>query len=211
MIENLLSYPHLLATLFLIVLMIALVLFVVFVKYKEMDGDKALEIVGIFLGLTFGSSLYISDNVQRTYVSDYTWKQIYTNNVNADVTLKQIEFLSESHDIKVGKPLDCYERLFDNIKKHNEQRTFEITAKNDNETVTKTAQLTQVISDGEITKNSKIVKVEYRPVKGYYQKLWSFTGNLIDAPKDSAEIRVTIQNESQNELNELNDLFEPTK
>lgn len=116
MIEKLLSYPHFLATLFLIVLMIALVLFVVFVKYKEMDADKALKIVGIFLGLTFGGSLYISDNVQRTYVSDYTWKQIYTNDVNADVTLKQIEFLSETHDIKVGKPLDCYERLFDNIK-----------------------------------------------------------------------------------------------
>ncbi|RKV77726.1 MAG: hypothetical protein D8H99_51855 [Streptococcus sp.] len=208
MIEKLLSYPHFLATLFLIVLMIALVLFVVFVKYKEMDADKALKIVGIFLGLTFGGSLYISDNVQRTYVSDYTWKQIYTNDVNADVTLKQIEFLSETHDIKVGKPLDCYERLFDNIKKHNEQPLFEITVKNDNETVTKTAQLTQVISDGEITKNSKIVKIEYRPVKGYYQKLWSFTGDLIDAPKDSAEIRVTIQNESKSELNNL---FEPTK
>lgn len=208
MIEKLLSYPHFLATLFLIVLMIALVLFVVFVKYKEMDADKALKIVGIFLGLTFGGSLYISDNVQRTYVSDYTWKQIYTNDVNADVTLKQIEFLSETHDIKVGKPLDCYERLFDHIKKHNEQPLFEITVKNDNETVTKTAQLTQVISDGEITKNSKIVKIEYRPVKGYYQKLWSFTGDLIDAPKDSAEIRVTIQNESKSELNNL---FEPTK
>lgn len=208
MIEKLLSYPHFLATLFLIVLMIALVLFVVFVKYKEMDADKALKIVGIFLGLTFGGSLYISDNVQRTYVSDYTWKQIYTNDVNADVTLKQIEFLSETHDIKVGKPLDCYERLFDNIKKHNEQPLFEITVKNDNETVTKTAQLTQVISDSEITKNSKIVKIEYRPVKGYYQKLWSFTGDLIDAPKDSAEIRVTIQNESKSELNNL---FEPTK
>lgn len=208
MIEKLLSYPHLLATLFLFVLIIALVLFVVFVKYKEMDADKALKIVGIFLGLTFGGSLYISDNVQRTYVSDYTWKQIYTNDVNADVTLKQIEVLSETHDIKVGKPLDCYERLFDNIKKHNEQPLFEITVKNDNETVTKTAQLTQVISDGEITKNSKIVKIEYRPVKGYYQKLWSFTGDLIDAPKDSAEIRVTIQNESKSELNNL---FEPTK
>lgn len=208
MIEKLLSYPHFLATLFLIVLMIALVLFVVFVKYKEMDADKALKIVCIFLGLTFGGSLYISDNVQRTYVSDYTWKQIYTNDVNADVTLKQIEFLSETHDIKVGKPLDCYERLFDNIKKHNEQPLFEITVKNDNETVTKTAQLTQVISDGEITKNSKIVKIEYRPAKGYYQKLWSFTGDLIDAPKDSAEIRVTIQNESKSELNNL---FEPTK
>ena len=208
MIENLLSYPHLLATLFLIVLIIALVLFVVFVKYKEMDADNALEIVGIFLVFTLGSSLYISDNVQRTYVSDYTWKQIYTNDVNADVTLKQIEFLSESHDIKAGKPLECYERLFDNINKHKEQRRFEITAKNDNETVTKTAQLTQVISDGEITKNSKIVKIEYRPVKGYYQKLWSFTGDLIDAPKDSAEIRVTIQNESKSELNNL---FEPTK
>lgn len=208
MIEKLLSYPHFLATLFLIVLMIALVLFVVFVKYKEMDADKALKIVGIFLGLTFGGSLYISNNVQRTYVSDYTWKQIYTNDVNADVTLKQIEFLSETHDIKVGKPLDCYERLFDNIKKHNEQPLFEITVKNDNETVTKTAQLTQVISDGEITKNSKIVKIEYRTVKGYYQKLWSFTGDLIDAPKDSAEIRVTIQNESKSELNNL---FEPTK
>lgn len=208
MIEKLLSYPHFLATLFLIVLMIALVLFVVFVKYKEMDADKALKIVGIFLGLTFEGSLYISDNVQRTYVSDYTWKQIYTNDVNADVTLKQIEFLSETHDIKVGKPLDCYDRLFDNIKKHNEQPLFEITVKNDNETVTKTAQLTQVISDGETTKNSKIVKIEYRPVKGYYQKLWSFTGDLIDAPKDSAEIRVTIQNESKSELNNL---FEPTK
>ena len=68
--------------------------------------------------------------------------------------------------------------------------------------------MTQVISDGEITKNSKIVKIEYSPVKGYYQKLWSFTGDLIDAPKDSAEIRVTIQNESKSELNNL---FEPTK
>ena len=102
MIEKLLSYPHFLATLFLIVLMIALVLFVVFVKYKEMDADKALKIVGIFLGLTFGGSLYISDNVQRTYVSDYTWKQIYTNDVNADVTLKQLNFYQRLMISKLG-------------------------------------------------------------------------------------------------------------
>ena len=202
MIENLLSYPHLLATLFLIVLMIALVLFIVFIKYKEMDADKALEIVGIFLVITLGGSLYISDNVQRTYVSDYKWKQIYTNDKNADVTLTQIGYSYKSKDINAGKPLNDNKDWF-SPGKLQERPTFEITAKNNNETVTKTAKLTQVISDGEITNNSKIVKVEYRPVKGYYQKLWSFTGNLIEAPKDSAEMRVTIQNESKNQLNEL--------
>lgn len=208
MIENLLSYPPVTEKSLILVSAITGILLTALIKYKKIEFDKAMAISGIFLTVVLGAQLYLSHKVQRTYVSDYAWKQIYTNDKNADVTLTQIGFLYKSKDIDAGKPLDYNKDWFDDPGNLQEQPLFEITVKNDNETVTKTAKLTQVISDSEITKNSKIVKVEYRPVKGYYQKLWSFTGNLIEAPKDSAEIRVTIQNESQSELN---DLFEPTK
>ena len=73
---------------------------------------------------------------------------------------------------------------------------------------TKRVELSKVISDGEITANSKIVKIEYRPYNGYYQTWGSHTGNRIDTPEGGEEIRITIQNETNNKLN---DLFTPLK
>lgn len=53
-----------------------------------------------------------------------------------------------------------------------------------------------------------MVRLHYRPYKGYYQKLGSATGDMIPALEGSAEIRVTIQNE---EGGKLNDLFKPAQ
>lgn len=53
-----------------------------------------------------------------------------------------------------------------------------------------------------------MVRFHYRPYKVYYQKLGSTTGDMIPALEGSAEIRVTIQNE---EGQKLNDLFKPAQ
>lgn len=53
-----------------------------------------------------------------------------------------------------------------------------------------------------------MVRLHYRPYKVYYQKLGSATGDMIPALEGSAEIRVTIQNEGSQKLN---DLFKPEK
>ena len=85
---------------------------------------------------------------------------------------------------------------------------YEIIAQTDDEIITKRVELSNVIVDGEITNASRITKIEYRPYDGYRQKLGSTTGDIIPALEGSAEIRVTVQNETSNKLN---DLFNPEK
>ena len=212
MLEKFLSIPNPFALLWLVLTILSIIIAVIITRRTELEWDDVLMMwmisnlaILIFCG-------YGTDRVEQVNVSDYKWKQIYTNDIDAKVTLKPAGFFVNSNGkiiVEAGQALGENAHLFE-VGKSNRpnQINYDIVAKTDKEAVTRRVELSNVIVDGEITKDSKIVKIEYRPYKGYYQKLGSATGDMIPALEGSAEIRVTIQNE---EGQKLNDLFKPEK
>ena len=212
MLEKFLSIPNPFALLWFALTIISIIIAVIITRRTELEWDDVLMMwmisnlaILIFCG-------YGTDRVEQVNVSDYKWKQIYTNDIDAKVTLKPAGFFVNSNGkiiVEAGQALGENAHLFE-VGKSNRpnQINYDIVAKTDKEAVTRRVELSNVIVDGEITKDSKIVKIEYRPYKGYYQKLGSATGDMIPALEGSAEIRVTIQNE---EGQKLNDLFKPEK
>lgn len=212
MLEKFLSIPNPFALLWFALTIISIIIAVIITRRTELEWDDVLMMwmisnlaILIFCG-------YGTDRVEQVNVSDYKWKQIYTNDIDAKVTLKPAGFFVNSNGkiiVEAGQALGENAHLFE-VGKSNRpnQINYDIVAKTDKEAVTRRVELSNVIVDGEITKDSKIVKIEYRPYKGYYQKLGSTTGDMIPALEGSAEIRVTIQNEGSRKLN---DLFKPEK
>lgn len=212
MLEKFLSIPNPFALLWFALTIISIIIAVIITRRTELEWDDVLMMwmisnlaILIFCG-------YGTDRVEQVNVSDYQWKQIYTNDIDAKVTLKPAGFFVNSNGkiiVEAGQALGENAHLFE-VGKSNRpnQINYDIVAKTDKEAVTRRVELSNVIVDGEITKDSKIVKIEYRPYKGYYQKLGSTTGDMIPALEGSAEIRVTIQNEGSRKLN---DLFKPEK
>ena len=212
MLEKFLSIPNPFALLWFALTIISIIIAVIITRRTELEWDDVLMMwmisnlaILIFCG-------YGTDRVEQVNVSDYKWKQIYTNDIDAKVTLKPAGFFVNSNGkivVEAGQALGENAHLFEVGESNRPNRiNYDIVAKTDKEIVTKRVELSNVIVDGEITKTSKIVKIEYRPYKGYYQKLGSATGDMIPALEGSAEIRVTIQNE---EGQKLNDLFKPEK
>ena len=212
MLEKFLSIPNPFMLLWLVLTILSITIVVIVTKRTELEFDDVLMMwmisnlaILIFCG-------YGTDRVEQVNVSDYQWKQIYTNDIDAKVTLEPAGFFVNGNRhtvVEAGQALGENAHLFE-VGKSNRpnQINYNIVAKTDKETVTKRVELSNVIVDGEITKTSKIVKIEYRPYKGYYQKLGSATGDMIPALEGSAEIRVTIQNSANSKLN---DLFDPEK
>ena len=118
--------------------------------------------------------------------------------MNAKIDLKPVGFLtnrSGKEIIEVGKPLGKNAHLFvsNNMSNRPDHTYYDIVAKTDNEIATKRVELSKVISDGEITGNSKIVKIEYRPYNGYYQKWGSHIGSRIDALKTAQKFKLPFK------------------
>lgn len=212
MLEKFLSIPNSFGVLWLVLTLLSIIIAVIITRRTKLEWDDTLMVwmisnlaILIFCG-------YGTDRVEQVNVSDYQWKQIYTNDIDAKVTLEPAGFFVNSNGkivVEAGQALGENAHLFEVGKSNRPNRiNYDIVAKTDKEIVTKRVELSNVIVDGEITKTSKIVKIEYRPYKGYYQKLGSATGDMIPALEGSAEIRVTIQNEDSHKLN---DLFKPEK
>ena len=212
MLEKFLSTPNPFVLLWFVLTILSIIIAVIITRRTELEWDDTLMVwmlshlaILIFCG-------YGTNRVEQVNVSDYQWKQIYTNDIDAKVTLEPAGFFVNSNGkivVEAGQALGENAHLFEVGESNRPNRiNYDIVAKTDKEIVTKRVELSNVIVDGEITKTSKIVKIEYRPYKGYYQKLGSTTGDMIPALEGSAEIRVTIQNEGSHKLN---DLFKPAQ
>lgn len=211
--EQFLNIPNPIGFLWLLLVGLSMIIAFLFLKFTKLEWDEVL--VGWMVSITviITISLWGAHKIERVNVSDYQWKQIYTNDMNAQIDLKPVGFLTNRSGktvIKVGKPLGKNAHLFTNniSNNHPNHINYDIIAKTNNEIAIKRVELSKVISDGEITANSKIVKIKYRPYNSYYQKWGSYIGSRIDALENSAEIQITIQNETDNKLN---DLFNPEK
>lgn len=139
----------------------------------------------------------ITISVNSTTENKYgNWKEIYTNELNADVKLKSTRGFLE---LTAGQPINT------DPEKLNENWYAKLTIQKDNVTVTRqvTVNKDSFITNGEITKNSKIVKIEYINIEGYTKSAFGQTGNFIEL-KDHGEVRITIEpSEDEIKLNEL--------
>lgn len=139
----------------------------------------------------------ITISVNSTTENNYgDWKEIYTNELNADVKLKSKRGFLE---LTAGQPINT------DPEKLNKNWYAKLTIQKDNVTVTRQVTLNKdsFITNGKISKNSKIVKVEYRTIEGYTKSAFGQTGDFIEL-KDTGEVRVTIEpSDDEKKLNEL--------
>ena len=135
-----------------------------------------------------------SNATTETKYSD--WKEIYTNEINADVKL---DILGSTSDLIAGKSINTNPKYLDLNTK------AKLIVQKDDTTITKDIKLNKdsFIKNDNITENSKIIKVEYRTIEGYTKSAFSQTGDFIEL-KDTGEVRITIEpSDDEKKLNEL--------
>ena len=165
------------------------------------DGVKKFCTTTMFVSLVlFAIGLLFNANVkyEKVYTSD--WKQIYTNDVKSEITLEADNGVS----FKAGSQLGLDYLKF----KCSFEKEGKIIATDSSGTKkTKTFKLADddpIKVVGDLTEDSRITKVEYRPVKGTYKTAYSLQGPLEKASYDG-EVRITV--ESSKESDELDKLF----
>lgn len=137
-----------------------------------------ISLVTIPITLTF----IHSNSTTETKYSD--WKEIYTNEINANVKLD----ILGSTDLIAGKSINTNPKYFDLNTK------AKLIVQKDDTTITKNVKLNKdsFIKNDNITENSKIVKIEYRNIEGYTKSAFDQTGDFIEL-KDTGEVRITIE------------------
>lgn len=149
-----------------------------------------ISLVTIPITLTF----IHSNSTTETKYGD--WKEIYTNEINADVKL---DILGSTSDLIAGKSINTNPKYLDLNTK------AKLIVQKDDTTITKDVKLNKdsFIKNDNITKNSKIVKVEYRTIEGYTKSAFCQTGDFIEL-KDTGEVRITIEpSDDEKKLKEL--------
>ena len=148
-----------------------------------------LELIGLkFLSL-----------INETFIYNTNWKQIYTNDINANV---KIETKSSYNVIVAGKKLDYKYKFF---TYYNNQAKIVIEKDNVSYSKKVNINLKDVIINGELNENSKITKIEYRNIQGVQKYLFGHEGPIEKADIDG-ELRITIDEDPRQK--ELKRLFE---
>lgn len=145
-------------------------------------------------------SLAFTSQIRYHTAYESDWRQVYTNDAKAEITLEADNGVS----FKAGSQLGLDYLKF----KYSFEKEGKIIATDSSGTKkTKTFKLADddpIKVVGDLTEDSRITKVEYRPVKGTYKTAYSLQGTLEKASYDG-EVRITV--ESSKESDELDKLF----
>ena len=151
------------------------------------------------------TALTIKYKTQIEYTSNSEWKEIYTNNINAEIilNLKTDEGCLISNATG-GKSIGSDYKDYNT----NSNMNGTILAKNGNLEETKTIHVNKgdIIYDGELTPNSKITKIEYRPAAKMYKTVFGYNGKPYNSDKDGL-VRITISDDKSPERTALKSLF----
>ena len=157
--------------------------------------SDAISIAMLVCVLVFTSQI----RYHTVYESD--WRYVYTHDAKAEITLKADDGVS----FKAGDQLGVDYLKF----KYSFEKDGKIIATDSSGTKkTKTFKLADddpIKVVGDLTEDSRITKVEYRPVKGTYKTAYSLQGPLEKASYDG-EVRITVK--SSKESDELDKLFD---
>lgn len=155
------------------------------------------------IAIIFGTILFASQ-ITTEYTSDSEWKEVYTNEIDAEVTINlETNDGHRIYEATGGKPLG------DDYKKLSTYMNGTIVATKENLQETKKIHLDKndIVHENELTPTSKITKIEYKSVTKMYPTAFGYRGNAEKSDKDGI-IRITISDDKSPERKELKSLFE---
>lgn len=181
----------------------AVILTLLAIDVKGSNGSKQtfLNLVALTLVSAVGFVLimYFSSQVEYEVTYNGEWKQIYTNSDNLDISID----LNRGYSVKAGSDLgDDYSKL--KFIEFVDGKITAVDASGSKETRTFRLNEKDLIKNGELASNSKITKIEYRPVKGMHKKALGLISKDWAAPYEG-EIKLTI--DTQEKSDELKKLF----
>lgn len=170
-------------------------------KHFMTEGLKDFCMTAILVSMVlFGIGLLFNANVkyEKIYASD--WKQIYSNDVKADITIDTFFDMHFKAGEEIGVSLKELERQL-----YLDASITATDASGSKESRTVTLVQDGITTAGEVDKTSKIVKVEYRPIEGERKSAFGLQSSLYKAKTDG-EFRITVQgHEKSDELKKLFD------
>ena len=212
MIHYILSNPILSIIIgFVLAILIFVILGIITLALAHIAKNKNPVKIGLItLLLTFIVPLIVALTPIVIYMSSTTevqygeWKEIYTNELDADVKLK---LHSPIYDFVVGLPIELTAGKPLDMKPQELKPTKigTLIIQKGNTTVTRRVKLNNesFTSDGDISEYSKIVKVEYRPIEGYTNSAYGQSGDFIKLD-NNGEVRVTLEpSKDEKQLNKL--------
>lgn len=147
-----------------------------------------------FIIALIGISLIVTIHKNTETFYDQNWKQVYTNNIDAKVTI--------ANDIVAGQRLgDKYELLTVNNQS-------KIKIEKDDASYSKNVNINKnniIVNNDELNENSKITKIEYQSVTGVQRSLFGYKGPIQESKIDG-QLRITIEQDTKQD--ELKKLFE---
>lgn len=208
MIEWLITDYHFIPTFFVISLILVSVLFAIIMSRSAFaDSFKISEFAMIaLLDLILSSmimilaSLTINLFITTKPVGSAEWKTIYSN--DRDIKVK-VSFRLSS--VEAGDTIgERFADVFSNLLDY-QSKTVSITASKSDYAKSKDFELSKenLISNGDIDKTSKIVKVEIRNADYVETNLFGFKGS--NRYMEHKEVRITLDNDTtvQQEVNKL--------
>lgn len=169
--------------------------------YKDLTSELSniLLSVAIFAFLLELIGLKFLSLINETFIYDTNWKQIYTNDINANVN---IATNSSCNIIVAGEKLDYKYEFF---TYYNNQAKIVIEKDNISYSKTVNINIKNIIVNGELNENSKITKIEYRNIQGIRKYLFGHEGPIEKTDIDG-ELRITIDEDPRQK--ELKQMFE---
>lgn len=162
----------------------------------------ALNNIMIACVLAFFSSAFFMATISSKPVSSSEWKTIYSNEQNA-----KIELTYRTSSIEVSDEIGArFADIFSNLS-DSDSKTISITASKSDYKKSEDFELLKdnLVSNGDIDKSSKIVKVEIRPADYMETNFFGFKGrNDLYQPQ---EVRITLESDSNNKQ-EVDKIFE---
>lgn len=165
------------------------------------EGVKQFCMTAILVSsVLFAAGLFFNANVkyEKIYASD--WKQLYSNDIKADITI----------DTFFGMHFKAGEATGVSLKELQRQLYLNGTVTATGASDSKESRTFALVQDGisttgEVDKTSKIVKVEYRPIEGKRRSAFGLQSSIYKAKTDG-ELRITVEgHEKSDELKKLFD------
>lgn len=178
------------------------------VTHKYEPSYLALFITAISTILLAIPVVFIAWSVKLDYVSDESWKPIYTNDINATVKIDINNYdliLKGKDEIIAGKNID--KSQYKALKSNN---NIHIVVEKNGASYSKRILIDKndIISENEVNSNSKIVKIEYKNIQGHQRTLFGYKGPIEKDINDDSDGKLRITLEQDSSEKELKQMFE---
>ena len=165
------------------------------------EGVKQFCMTAILVSsVLFAAGLFFNANVKYEKVYSSDWKQLYSNDVKADITIDTFFDMHFKAGEATGVSLTELERQL-----YIDASITATNASGSKESRTVSLAKDGISTTGEVDKTSKIVKVEYRPIEGNRRSAFGLQSSIYKAKTDG-ELRITVEgHEKSDELKKLFD------